>query len=88
MKIVTISSKNQITLPKKDLDDLNIKPSSKLIVERKGKKLVLELMEKSITEQTAGALRPYTDPKLLGIPFKKVREETQKIVARELAEKI
>lgn len=85
MRIVTVSSKNQITLPKKDMEALAIKPSSKLIVEKKGGSLTLVPVRGSIVDELAGCLKPYTDPKKLGVPFEEVMEETKKIVARKLA---
>ncbi|OGY07858.1 MAG: hypothetical protein A2700_00430 [Candidatus Blackburnbacteria bacterium RIFCSPHIGHO2_01_FULL_44_64] len=86
MRIVTISSKNQITLPKKDLDELAIKPSSKLIVEKQKGGFFLRPVKGSIVHELAGSLKPYVDPKKLGVPFEKVMKETIKIVTKDLAE--
>jgi len=66
---------------------LKIKPSSKLIVEKHKGGLMLKPVIGSVIDELGGSLRPYVDPKKLGIPFKKVMDETMRIVAKELAEK-
>ncbi len=88
MKIATISSKGQITIPKAIQKSLKVAEGSKVMLYTEKDTLKIKPLRKSITEQTAGSLRKYIDPKKLGIPFAKVREETQRIVAEELAKKI
>ena len=86
MKVSLLSSKGQITIPKDMQDVLKISPRSKLALYPHKGVLIVKPLKTSIAEQTAGSLRKYVDPKKLGIPFTKVREETQKIAAKELAE--
>lgn len=87
MKIATISSKGQITIPKNIQRLLKITHGSKVMVYPKKNILMIKPLRNSLVEQTAGSLKRYADPKKLGIPFLKVREKTQKIVASELAKK-
>lgn len=85
MKIATISSKGQITIPKDIQITLNITHGSKVVLYPDRDTLMIKPLKSSIVEQTAGSLKKYVNPKKLGIPFPKVREETQEIVAAELA---
>lgn len=86
MHIATVSSKRQITIPKKILDRYNVKPGDRVVIiaGRKGPRL--EPKTTSIVEETAGSLYKYTPKDKLGIPFKQAREETLKMVAAELAQ--
>lgn len=68
------------------MDELAIKPSSKLIIEKKGRSLLLRPMKKSVVDELGGSLRPFVDPKKLGVSFDKVMEETMRIVTKDLAE--
>lgn len=88
MKIATISSKGQITIPKDVQKMMNITHGSKVMLYPDKNILMIKPLKNSIVEQTAGSLKKYVHPKKLGIPFSKVREETQRIVAAELAKKI
>lgn len=87
MKIVTLSSKYQITIPKSFLTKLQVLPKSRLLVEAEKDMLTVKPLKTSIVEQTAGSLKKYIHPSKLGVPFLRTRRETQKIVARKLAEK-
>ena len=87
MKLVKISSKNQITLPAEILANLQVAPYQSVLVDQRGEEIILKLVKKSIIEQTAGSLRKYIPKEKLGISFSRVREETQKIVAQELVKK-
>lgn len=82
MQTVKISSKNQITLGQHLLELVGVRRGDRLLVEVEDKKIVARPIRKSITEQVAGVLK--VKPSLRGLPFEKVLEETQKIVAREL----
>lgn len=88
MKIATISSKGQITIPKDVQKMMNVTYGSKVMLYPDKNILMIKPLKNSIVEQTAGSLKKYVDPKKLGIPFSKVREETQRIAAAELAKKI
>lgn len=87
MKIATISSKGQLTIPKYVQDMMNITYGSKVMLYPDKDILLIKPLKNSLTQQTAGSLKKYSNPKKLGVPFSKVREETQKIAAKELAKK-
>ena len=87
MKIVTISSKGQITIPMDVQKIMNVTQGSKVMLYPEKNILMVKPLKSSIVAQTAGSLKKYIDPKKLGIPFSKVREETQKIAAAELVKK-
>ena len=87
MKIATISSKGQITIPKDIQELMNVTHGSKVMLYPDKNILMIKPLKNTIAEQTAGSLKKYIDPKKLGLPFAKVREETQKIAAVELAKK-
>ena len=81
-----ISSKHQITLPVRLLEELNVAAGDRLEVTSDGRHVVLTPMRRSIVEQTAGSLRPYISPDKLGTRFEEVWEETQQLAAEALAE--
>ena len=87
MKLVTVSSKGQITIPKAVLTRLHVQHGSKLMLYPDKDSLLIKPLPASIVDQTAGSLKKFVKPTLLGIPFAKAREETQKVVAAELAQK-
>lgn len=87
MKIVTISSKSQITIPKDFLIALSLKPKSKILMEKKDEELSLRPIKKSVAEELAGSLTKFVHPSKLGKSIKEIDEETRKIVAKHLAEK-
>lgn len=84
MKIVKISSKRQITLPKQVLTDLNIAPRGKLMIDTVRGTAVLRPL-KSVAEEISGSLTPYIDRSKLGVSFDKIMEETKKEVAKKFA---
>jgi len=85
MHIATISSKRQITLPKKLLDKHNVKPGDTVVVTTNKNGLAIEPKTNSIVEETAGSLKKYIPKAKLGVPFKQVREKTMQMVAEEIA---
>lgn len=87
MKIATISSKGQITLPRSLLRELNIRPKQKVFIQRENGAFLITPIKKSITEELAGSLTKYIHPSKLGVPFEEVRRKTQELAAKELAEK-
>lgn len=87
MRIATISSKGQITIPKAFQNMMNVEYGSKVMLYPHKNILMIKPLKSSIVEQTAGSLKKYVDPKKLGIPFPKVRSETQRLAATELAKK-
>lgn len=87
MKIATISSKGQITLPRSLMQELDITTKSKVLIERSNGTLVIQPIRKSIVEQTAGSLAKYIPKEKRGVPFNKIREITQRLAAEELMKK-
>lgn len=88
MNIVTISSKNQITLPAQLLRDLGLAPKKKLIVQRQSDAIVMQPLKKSVASELAGSLTKYVPKSKLGKSWKEIMEETKKIAAKELVEKM
>ena len=87
MKIATISSKGQITIPKDIQQSLHVTHGSKVVLYPERDILMIKPLKNSIVEQTAGSLAHLIPNEKKGIPFKQVRKETQKIAAQELASK-
>lgn len=87
MNIVTISSKRQITLPKQLLLYIGAKPRDKMMIKAEKGDLRLKPLKTSIVQQVAGSLSKYIPASKRGVPFSKIMEETQRIVAAELAKK-
>ena len=56
MKIATISSKNQITLPQELIYLFGIKPGSKVAVEKNKNGILVSPIKKSIVDEVAGSL--------------------------------
>jgi len=83
MITTTLSSKNQITIPKYILEMLDIKSGDKLLVNPKTEEITITPLKESIVEQLAGSIKVPKNKR--GIPFKKIREETQKMVAYDIA---
>ena len=86
MKIATISSKGQITIPRDMQKSLNVTYGSKVMVYSDKDTLVIKPMRKSITEQTAGSLAHLVPLEKRGIPWSTVIKETQRLAAKELVE--
>ena len=84
MKIVTISSKRQITIPKDLLVDLNLQPRAKLILQEENGALMMRPLRKSVVEQTAGSLTPYVSPAKLGVSLARMIKETKRKTAAKL----
>lgn len=85
MKIVKISSKGQITLPKEVLTRLDLAPHERLLIDAREGEAILKPV-KSVADELAGSLTRYVDPSKLGVPFNKIMEETKKKVAKKLAQ--
>jgi len=69
MNVVTISSKNQISLPVALLRDMGFGSGSKLVVERSNDKISLKPINKSVVESLAGSLRRYIPMNKLHVPW-------------------
>jgi len=84
MKITTISSKNQITIPKEMLLLLGLKHKDKLLIDRKGEELVLKPIKSSLVKQTAGSLDQFVSYPKLKKSFKEIMRITKKKTAKKL----
>lgn len=87
MKIVTISSKGQITIPKEYLSALGLKAKSKAFIEKDSEKVTLKPIKGSVVEETAGSLTRYVHPSKLGKSIKEIDKETKRLYAKHLAKK-
>lgn len=87
MRIVTVSSKRQITLPAELLAHLDIEPRAKILIEEEKNSIRLRPIKKSVVDELAGSLTKYVHPSKLGVPLKVIMEETKKKVAKDLAMK-
>lgn len=88
MKIVTLSSKNQITIPKEAISQFGPLATRRLLMEFKGNQLVLKPLAVSIVKETAGSLRSYIAKKKRGKSFKSIMEETKRKAAKDLAKNL
>lgn len=88
MKIVTISSKRQITIPNDYLLSLDLEPRARLIMKFENGTLLMKPLKTSIVEQTAGSLKKYVSPSKLKMSFFKILQETKKKTAKRLAKKL
>lgn len=84
MKIATISSKGQITLPSSLLKELQLQPKHKVIIRRAKNAIFIEPLQRSIVEETAGSLTHLVPPEKRGVSFKKIRAITQRLAAEEI----
>lgn len=87
MQIALLSSKGQITIPKKVQKELQISHRSKLAIYSQKDLIIIKPLKSSIAEQTAGSLSRFIPKDKRGISFEQVLEETKKIVSSELATK-
>lgn len=86
MKIATISSKRQITLPKKLLEELGVEKKDKLLLKVVGDRLTAEPVKTSIVDETAGSLTNMVKKEKLNKPFNYILEETKRKVARKITQ--
>lgn len=82
MIITTLSTKNQITLPKFILEVLGIKSGDRLLVQAQNEEIKIRLVGKSIVDSLAKSIK--INPEKKNIPFKEVLLSTQKAVAKKL----
>lgn len=87
MKIVTLSSKNQITIPNDLLISLGARSVNKFLLEENKGVITMRPLKNSIVDEVAGSLTKYVSPDKLGVPFEKIMEETKRITAEKLAKK-
>ena len=87
MHTVKISSKRQIAIPKSMMELLGVEVYDQVRIEADEASIKVTPVRKSVVEETAGSLYHLIPKSKRGIPFSKIREETQRIVASELASK-
>jgi len=80
----TITSKRQLTLPKEVFDFLQLGGFKKVLITTKEESLVIKPIRGSV-ESLAGSLS-YLSKAKKPLSFKKIREETMKRVAKEIAQ--
>lgn len=88
MKLSTLSSKGQITIPAHLLATLHIKPGSKLLIDRYEGILIIKPIHISMTQELAGSLTSYVDSSKLGKSFTEIMAETKRAVAKKLAKNL
>jgi AbrB family looped-hinge helix DNA binding protein len=87
MKIATISSKNQITLPVSIMKALGLTAKSKVYIRVKDDKVVIEPVSKSVVEELGGSLTHLVSKDKLGKSLSEIDEVTRTEVAKHLATK-
>lgn len=88
MQLVTISSKRQVTIPKKYLDELGFLFNGKALLEKEDGKLTLKPQKISVIDQLAGSLNYLIDPAKLRVPFKAAKEEAMDKMVKQLSQKL
>lgn len=83
MHTATLSSKNQITLPKFLLEMVNAESGDKFLVSKDDEVITLRPIKTSIVEELSGSMKIPKSKR--GIPFDKVREIVAKKVAHDIA---
>ena len=81
MPISVLTKKWQTTIPKEIRNLLKLKPNDKIIYLTEGEKVILKPLRGNILE-LRGSVRTKKKP----IDFKKLREDTRKIVTRKILE--
>jgi bifunctional DNA-binding transcriptional regulator/antitoxin component of YhaV-PrlF toxin-antitoxin module len=85
MQIIKISSKNQVTIPKKTLEKLGF--GKKAILETEKGVIKILPMGDSVVEEVAGSLKTYVKKSKLGSDLKTINDITTNKAVRELASK-
>ena len=80
MSVTKMTSKGQITIPKKVRKALNIKPAQKMIVMVDGEQVILRPLRGNILDLGGSVSIPR---KGKAIDFRKVRQEVKKRIARK-----
>ena len=81
MSMSILTKKYQTTIPKEIRNLLKLKPNDKIIYLTEGEKVILKPLRGNILE-LRGSVRTKKKP----IDFKKLREDTRKIVTRKILE--
>lgn len=83
VSLATITYKNQLTIPREIIKRTRLKNSQKVLIEAKGGNLIIKPL-KSRVEELAGSLAHLAKGKPTN--WKKIRRETQRIVAKQIAQ--
>lgn len=86
MNLATLSSKYQITLPKKLLDGYHLLPKNKVLIEKRRGGIFLRPLSRSITDTMAGSLYALIAKNKRGAPLPSIMKKTQKRVATYLSQ--
>ena len=86
MKIVTLSSKRQITIPKHILGDRILRPGDRLMIQKEQHGLSLKLLGTSVVRETAGSLGRYISSAEREVSLPAILRETKKKTSKRLAE--
>ncbi len=84
--MVTLSSKNQVTLPVSLLSVFGMEPKDKFLVEKKSDVIILKPVKGYVTDKFVGALAKYIPKNKKGESWEKIMTQTRKKVARHLVE--
>lgn len=85
MKIVTLSSKRQITIPKHILGDRVLRPGDRLIIQKEQDGLSMKPLGTSVVRETAGSLGKYISSAKRGVSLSAILRETKKKTSKKLA---
>lgn len=88
MKLATISSKNQITLPVNIMNTVGLTAKSRVFIRVKGDQVVIEPQRQSVVESVGGSLNQYVTPDRLGKTTKEIEEIAFTRAAEEMARKM
>jgi bifunctional DNA-binding transcriptional regulator/antitoxin component of YhaV-PrlF toxin-antitoxin module len=87
MHVVTISSKNQITIPAKVLLEVGLGKSEKAIIKSQGGVITIVPAGASVTDQVAGSLKEQIPQNKIGSSLKKIDSVVKKRVSERLVTK-
>jgi len=88
MQLVKISSKGQITIPKRVLLSLGLGPRDKLLIENIGDALLIKGVSSSIVEETFGSLARYVPSSKRNKSFVEIMQGIKKTTAKKLAKNL
>lgn len=83
MKAVTLSTQNQIALPRSFLQILGIESGDKLLVDLGDKEIKVTPVGESVVDSLVGSIKVAKNKR--GVPFAKALSATKKKVAKKLA---
>lgn len=84
MYTVTLSAKNQITLPKFLLDLIDAKSGIQFLISEEDKTLTMKPIKTSLVDELAGSM--HVPKRLRGVPFEKIQEIAEHEAAKKIIE--